>query len=135
MPSVTAPDASVAPRSPSGCHEPPVPDLRGDEVHLPQEGRRKPALWAAIDPFCRTFILDQPVVHHHDPVGDRHRLFLIMGHMHEGRPHAPLDRLQFLLHRAPQVEVERAQRFVQQQHIRLHRQRAGQRHALPLPAR
>jgi hypothetical protein len=47
----------------------------------------------------------------------------------------PLQRLQLLLHLLAQLQVERAQRLVQQQHLGLVDQRARQRHALALAAR
>ena len=68
-------------------------------------------------------------------IGERHCLFLVMGDMDEGGAHAPLDRFQFILHLAAELQVQRAQRFIEQQHGGFHHQRPGQRHALPLPAR
>ena len=49
-------------------------------------------------------------------VGKRHRLFLVVGDMDEGRADALLDRLQLILHLPAELEVERAQRLVEQQH-------------------
>jgi hypothetical protein len=75
------------------------------------------------------------VVEHHDLLGHLHGLLLIVGdedgrHVHlvvePAKPGAEL-----LAHGG----VERAERLVQEQHARLHGERAGQRHALPLPAR
>ena len=51
----------------------------------------------------------------------------------EGDTQRPLQRLQFLLHLLAQLEVERTERLVEQQHLRLVDERAGERHALPLP--
>ncbi len=74
------------------------------------------------------------MVHHHHMIGQRHGLFLVVGHMHEGRADALLDRLQLILHLPPQLEVECPQRLVEQQDGGLDHERPGQRHALPLPA-
>ena len=67
-------------------------------------------------------------------VGQRHRLLLVVGDVNEGGADALLDRLQLVLHLAAQLEVERAQRLVEQQHGRFDHQRPGERHALPLAA-
>ena len=58
-----------------------------------------------------------------------------MGHEDEGDAQRALQRLQLFLHRFAQLQVQRPQRLVQQQHPRLHHQRPGQRHPLPLAAR
>ena len=50
-------------------------------------------------------------------------------------PTALLDGLELQLHLLPQLEVERAERLVEQQHLGLVHQRAGERHALSLAAR
>ena len=49
-------------------------------------------------------------------------------------PSARCRRLQLLLHLLAQLEVERAERLVEQQHLRLVDERAGERHALALAA-
>mgnify|MGYP003694150989 CR=1 FL=1 len=67
-------------------------------------------------------------------VGQRHRLLLVMGDMNEGGADALLDGLRVVLHLAPELEIERAERLVEQQHGRFDHQSAGQRHALPLAA-
>ena len=76
----------------------------------------------------------RPVVHDRDAVGDLHRLLLVVGDEH-GRDvdlvvQAPQPRAQLGAH----LGVERAERLVEQQHARLDRQRAGERHALALAA-
>ena len=50
-------------------------------------------------------------------------------------PVSMLQPLQLDLHLLAQLEVERRQRLVEQQHLRPVRQRAGERHALLLAAR
>ena len=102
---------------------------RADEAHHELVGR------LLVQLARRPDLLDPAVVHDHDPVGDVHRLFLVVGHEH-GRdvglvvqPAQP--RAQLLAH----PRVERTERLVEQQHLRLDGERAGERHALALAAR
>ena len=73
-------------------------------------------------------------IHHADPVGHRHRLFLVVGDDDEGHAEPALQLHQFELGAFAQLLVERGQRLVEQQHLRAARQRARQRHALLLAA-
>ena len=50
-------------------------------------------------------------------------------------PTRALQRLQLDAHLLAQLGIERGERLVEQQHVGLEHQRAGQRHALPLAAR
>ena len=50
-------------------------------------------------------------------------------------PTSPLDRAQLVLHLLAQLQVERAERLVEQQHARPVHERARERHALALAAR
>ena len=83
----------------------------------------------------RAELLDPAGVHDRDPVRHRHRLFLVVRDVDEGDPDVVLDRLQLELHLLAQLQVERAERLVEQQHARLVHERAGQRDALLLAAR
>jgi hypothetical protein len=67
-------------------------------------------------------------------VAHRERL-LVVGHIHERDADLALDRAELLLHLLAQLQVERAERLVQQQDARAVHERAGKGHALPLPAR
>ena len=58
-----------------------------------------------------------------------------MGDVEEGDPDLALDLLQLDLHLLAQLQVERAERLVEQQHRRAVDERAGERHALHLAAR
>ena len=89
---------------------------------------------AGIDALGRAVVLDPPVIHDDAMVGERHCLLLVMGDMNEGGADALLHGLELVLHLAPELEVEGAERLVEQQHGRLDDQGAGQRHALPLAA-
>ena len=79
-------------------------------------------------------LLDHAVVHHRDAVGHGQRLALIVGDVDEGDADALLDRAQFGAHVLAQPQIERRQRLVEQQHLRLDRERAGDRDALLLAA-
>ena len=53
-------------------------------------------------------ILNPAVVHHDHVVGQGHRLFLVMRHMHEGGSYALLNGLELILHLPPELQVEGA---------------------------
>ena len=79
-------------------------------------------------------LLDRAVVHDHDLLGDVHRLLLIVGD--EDRRHVDLvvKAAQPLAQLGAHPRVERAERLVEQQHLRLDRERPGERHPLALAA-
>ncbi len=58
-----------------------------------------------------------PGVHHCDRVGHGHGLLLVVGDVHEGLADLVLDPLDLDLHRPAQLEVERAEWLVEQQHL------------------
>ena len=62
------------------------------------------------------------------------RLFLVVRDVDEGDADLGLDPLQLDLHLLAELQVERAQRLVEQQHLRLVDERPRQRHALRLAA-
>ena len=74
-----------------------------------------------------------PAVEHREPVAHRERLLLVVRHVDEREPDLLLDLLELDLHLLTELQVERAERLVEQQHLRPIHQRAGERHALPLP--
>ena len=71
-----------------------------------------------VDVLGRAALLDDAVVHDRDPVGHRERLLLVVGDVEERDPDLALDRLQLDLHLLAQLQVERAERLVEQQHRR-----------------
>ena len=83
----------------------------------------------------RAELLDAAVVEHGDAVGEGERLLLVVRHEDEGDAEVALDLLQLDLHLLAELEVERAERLVEQQHLRLDDGGARERDALPLPAR
>ena len=80
-------------------------------------------------------LLDAAGVEDGDAVGERQRLLLVVRDEEEGDADVALDRLELDLHLLAQLEVERAERLVEQQHLRPVDQGAGQGDALALPAR
>ena len=60
-------------------------------------------------------LLDPPFVEHRDPVGHRQRFLLVVRHVHERDADLALDRLRLDLHLLAQLEVERAERLVEEE--------------------
>ena len=76
----------------------------------------------------------RPVVEDGQAVAHRERLVLVVGDVDEGDPDLALDPLELDLHLLAQLQVERAERLVEQQHARAVDDRAGERDALALAA-
>ena len=79
-------------------------------------------------------LLDPPVVHDDDDVRHRQRLLLVVGHVHERDPDLLLERLELELHLLAQLEVERAERLVEEEDGRVVDERPGERDTLLLAA-
>ena len=73
---------------------------------------------AAIDLFRVALLDDSPVFHDGDAVCKAERFFLVMRDEDERAAERAMDAAQFRLHRLPQFEIERAERLVEQQHLR-----------------
>ena len=101
---------------------------RADELHHEAVGG------VTVDLRRRADLQDPAPVHHRDAVRHRQRLVLVVGHVHEGDPDPALQPRELGLHLLAQLEVERAERLVEQQHRRLVDQGARQRHPLALAA-
>ena len=99
-------------------------DEVGDEARL-----RK-----AVDSRRLVQLLDLAAVHHRDPVRKRERLGLVVRHVDERDAGVLLHVDELDLHLLAELGIERRERLVEQQHRRLRHQRAGDRHALLLPA-
>ena len=80
-------------------------------------------------------MLESPVTHHADVIGQHQRFGLIMGDVHEGRAEGSLQLLELDFHVLAQLQIERSQGLVQQQQGRLQHQAACDGDALPLAAR
>ena len=66
-----------------------------------------------------------------DAVGEQDAFVDVVGDQHDGLLVLLPDALDLVLQRGARQRVERAERFVEQQHLRVHRQRARHRDALP----
>ena len=82
----------------------------------------------------RAQLLDPALVEHGQAVAHGQRLLLVVGDVDEGDADLALDPLELQLHLLAQLQVQGAERLVQQQHLRLVHDRAGQRDPLPLAA-
>ena len=79
-------------------------------------------------------LLDAALIHDHDGIGHRQRLFLIVGHINEGNAHSLLNPLQFVLHILAQAKIQGTQRLIKQQYLGAVYQSAGNGHSLLLTA-
>ena len=85
-----------------------------------------------VDLRRRADLLDDTVVHHHDPVGHGERLFLIVCH-HDRRYAKPLlQRLDLVAQMHAHLGIKRRQGLIKQQQSRRCRQRTGERNPLLL---
>lgn len=78
-------------------------------------------------------LLDAALVEHRDPIGDIQRLGLVVGDQHRGHVHLVVQPAQPGAQVLAHLGVQRAERLVEQQHLRVDGQRPRQRHPLPLP--
>src|SRR5208282_2738048 len=114
------------------CH---MPAVALDHVRDSDEPGHEIGPRPLVDLQWRADLVNLAVAEHRDPVTHRERLFLVMCHVDERDADLTLHMLQLDLHLLPQLEVQRAQRLVKQQDLRLVHYGAGQRHPLALPAR
>ena len=70
-----------------------------------------------------------------DLVGHRHRLELVVRDVDRGRLQAIVQRAQLAAHQVAELGIERAERLVHQERLRLAHDRAAQRDALAVAAR
>ena len=87
-----------------------------------------------VDLGGRAHLGDPALVEHGQAVAHGQRLLLVVRDVDERDPDLGLDALELALHLQAQLEVERAQRLVEQQDLRPVDDRPGQRHPLALPA-
>jgi hypothetical protein len=124
-------DGSNEAASAAGRLDPAVEDVHRRAAHeRGDEAVRRPA----IDPVGRPDLLDQAMAHDHDPIGHRHRLDLVVGHV-DRRPADPLVEAEQLgAHLDPEQGVEVGQWLVHQEGERLTDDRPAERHPLALAA-
>jgi hypothetical protein len=104
------------------------PADRSEEAHHEAVGR------GVVDLARGAHLLDRALVHDRDPVGHLHRLLLVVGDQDGGDALLVVQAPQPLPQFGPHRGVEGAERFVEQQHARLHGQRPRERHPLALAA-
>ena len=107
----------------------------GQQIVSAHELRHEAARGHPVDLARPADLDDAAAGHDHDPVGQGEGLGLGMRHVHEGDAEVALQAREHALHADDQMGVQRRQRLVQQQDLRLRYQRARQGHALALPAR
>ena len=94
-----------------------VLDRALEQVGLADEVGNESAGGALID-FLGCADLEQlAVVHDGNAVAHRERLFLVVGDEHEAHPQLALERLEFALHLLTELEVESAERFIEEKHL------------------
>ena len=74
---------------------------------------------SVVEVLRRADLLDPAAVHDRDPVAHRQRLLLVVGHVDERDPDVHLDPLELQLEALPELQVERAQRLVEEEDGRL----------------
>ena len=109
-------------------------DGGGEQVGLAEEVGGERRARQLVQLGGRAELLDPSAVHDRDGVGHRHGLLLVVRDVHEREADLGLDALELHLHLPAQLEVEGAERLVEQQHRRPVDDGAGQRDALLLAA-
>ena len=110
---------------------PPVPLEDVGRADEPRDERRRRML---VHLRRRADLLDPPVVEDGDPIAHRERLFLVVRDVDERHPELLLDLLELDLQLLAELQVERAERLVEEQRPRRVHDRARERDALPLAA-
>src|SRR5882762_465639 len=114
---------------------PAVIDAPVEEVDGPEEAVRERRRGMVVDLVGAAHLLDLSFVHQDDAVGDLQRLFLVVGDEDGGDVQVVMQPAQPPPQVLAHLGVERAERFVQEQDLGLHGQRAGERDALALAPR
>ena len=87
-----------------------------------------------VDVHRRVDLLDDAVVHEHDPLAERHRFDLVVRDVDDRRLEPLVEPGDFGPHLHAELGVEIRQRLVEQKHLRLADDRPAERDALPLAA-
>ena len=123
----SSPPASIRTRSGAG-------DGADEQVRDAEEAGDELRARPLVELGRRAELLDLAAVHDRDRVGHRHRLLLVVRDVDEGDPQLVLDALQLELELLAQLQVERAERLVEQQHLRPVDERPRERDPLLLAA-
>ncbi len=106
-----------------------------EQVGDAEEARHEVGAGLLVELAGRPELLDPAAVHDGDRVRHGHGLFLVVRHVDEGHAELALDQLELELHLPAQLEVERSERLVEEQHPRPVHERAGEGDPLLLAAR
>src|SRR5438105_5520688 len=85
-------------------------------IRRPNEISDEQARWAIIDFLRRSHLHDAAAIHDGYPVGHRHGLVLVMGDIDECNTDLPLDAGELRLHLLAELEVESAERLIEEEH-------------------
>ncbi len=110
-------------------------DRSGEQVGLADEARDEAVGGPVVDVDRRAQLLDATFVHDREAIRHGERLALVVGDVDEGHVDLALEALQHQLHRLAQLQVERAERLVEQHHLRARHERPRDGDALALAAR
>ena len=122
--------AVAAPRWPSrGCGPPEcragAPAIPLSEDTAPRKDITNALAGRVVDLGRRADLLDSALVEHRDPVGDVERLRLVVGDQHGGDVHLVVQAAQPRPQVLADLGVQRAERLVEQQHLRDRRPAPG----------
>ena len=106
-----------------------------DRLRVPDEGHDELARRLVVQLAWAADLLEAPVVDDGDLVGDLHRLFLVVRHEHRRHVDDVVQLAEPLAQLGSDARVESAERLVEEQHLRLGRERAREAHALTLATR
>jgi hypothetical protein len=115
---------------PSGAH-----GRAGEQVAGADEVGHETRAGKAVQLVGRVDLLHAPAIHDGDAVRQRERLRLVVRHVHERDARLLLHADELELHLLAQLGVERCERLVEQQHLRMRDEGARDRDTLALPAR
>lgn len=85
-----------------------------DKVHLPDEGCHMKGCRAVVDFSRCSYLIKLSFVHNHDPVGQCHRLLLVMGYENNRDTEVALDLFQLLTHLLADLRIQCGKWLVQQ---------------------
>ncbi len=110
--------------------------LAFEEIHRrrPDESGHEYAGGVRINLQRRADLLGAPCVHHDHPLRQRHRLDLVVSHVHAGRAEVAVELLDLESHLHAKLRVEVRQRLIEKEHRRLAYDRASHGDPLALAA-
>ena len=112
----------------------PVDDVAVEHVGRADEAGDERGGRVVVDVGRRARLLHPALVHHDDLVRELERLFLVVGDEQAGHAELAVELVEPATEVLAHLGVQRAERLVEQQHLRPRRERPGERDALPLPA-